>query len=60
MSFVLENGTIDNAIQTCLDAGIIVVCASGNDSSISTFLHSYELTVNAWDNSSDLRFLDLT
>lgn len=56
MSFVLENGTIDNAIQACLDAGIIVVCASGNDSSISmAYPANYEgvIAVNAWDNSSD-------
>lgn len=54
MSFQITNGAFDNALQACLDAGIIVVCASGN-STLANMAYPARypgvISVNGWNNS---------
>lgn len=56
LSIALENNTMDNAILACLNAGIIVICASGNDYEVSmTYPANYDgvIAVNGWNDSVD-------
>lgn len=51
LSLQLLDGSFDNALQACLDAGIIVVCASGNNiGAPMTYPARYPnvIAVNAW------------